>query len=326
MLPRAPLFSVAVPEKAQAVKWHFAHGRAARDGARRLPPLQGESADGSVQVAQPTEQSLSPPQHLRSLDQNLIMNLYGGRDVVALRCRGPARRHLGLANRTNPVSHVASSVSLLSAASGQDALSLLYEADDDGDWDEVRSVEALESAGSGKELWNEDPDDEDSSAVAHLMESLLPNCHEAEGLDAACRAALEEVSVVPHGAPRAEEASGVVAEALPPAPLFHRVPAAPAQSRASPPVPAASPLPNSGGLPAARSADWAVARARQAYGQHMLPVKIGQHSPMLIGQHSMMQAQMPTLDDLLAGKASARGAPRRLPRLEGPGRMPHTAR
>lgn len=323
MLPRAPLFSVAVPEKAQPVKWHFAHGRAVRDGARRLPPLHGEAADCSVQVAQPTEQSLSPPQHLRSLDK--CWNLYGGGELTPLRCRGPARRHLGIANRTNPASHVASSASLLSAASGQNAPSLFYEADDDGDWDEVRSVEALESAGSGKELWNEDPDDEDSLAVTNLMDSLLPNCHEVEGFDALC--CPEEVSVVPHGAPRAEEAIDVLAEPPPPAHLSGRVPAASLRSRASQPVPAASPLPNRGGLPAAQqSADWAVARARQAYGQRALPVTIGLHSPMTIGQHSMMQVQMPTLDDLLAGKASARGAPRRLPRLEGPGRMPHTAR
>lgn len=223
------------------------------------------------------------------------------------------------------MSHVGSSASLLSAASGQNAPSLLYEADDDGDWDEVRSVEALESSGSGEELWNDDPDDEDSLAVTHLMDSFFPNRHEVEGFDASC--CPEEVSVVPHGALRADEALSVVAEAPPPAPLFDQVPAAPVRSRASPPVPAASPLPNRGGFgPPAQSADWAAARARQAYGQHMLPVTIGQHSLMMIGQHSMMQAQMPTLDDLLAGKASARGAPRRLPRLEGPSRMPHTAR
>lgn len=322
MLPRAPLFSVAVPEKAQPVKWHFAHGRAARDGARRLPPLRGESAEGSVQVAQANDRSPSPPQNLRSLEK--CWDLYGGRHVSPLRVRGPPRRQLGVANRTKPMSHVASSASLLSATSAENSLSLLDEADDDCDWDDVRSVEALESAGSGEESWNDDPEADDSLAVADLMESLVPNCHEAEGSDSSCPP--EEVSVVPHGAPRADEASGTVADPLPPAPLFHRVPVAPARSRASPAVPAAHALPNRGGLPASQSADWTVARARQAYGQHMLPVAIGQHSQMVIGQHSMMQAPMPTLDDLLAGKASARGAPRRLPRLEGPGRMPHTAR
>lgn len=311
MMPRAPLLSVAAPEKIQPVKWHFSRGRlgrSGREGARRLPPLQSESsgqAGGQAEKSASDEEpavarSLSPHHSQQTLD--LCWKLYGG-DVAPLRRCGAPRRRPGPGNRSSADVHAIATGSELLPAPMQSSSRTSQQVDELADWDDICSVEALESAGSGKELWLDDdePEDENGLAVSQLMDTVLLQSRGIQGISAVCS---------PQAVTSGTEDASVAA---PQHPSFSRSPPPPARLRASP---SASSLPNRGGLPAATSADWAVAKVIQAYGHHSLPVPVGQQA---------LPALMPTLDDLLGLKGSRRLSGRRQPRLSSP-RMPHTAR
>lgn len=331
MLRRAPIFNTSLPEKIQPVKWHFS-SRGNKPGRRRLPPLQQDS--GAAQAEVSGDATSSPPPGLnrkRSLEKTFA--LYG-QDMPPMPAHG--RRE----QPRQPASLQAASLDADERGLPPNRQAGTGEAH--AEWDDVASMEDMD--------WI-DPD-----AEACTPEETLQAAEEDCVADLVGRLMLGDE--VPPAAPRSGPAAHSVASrsGYQQHPIVHEAasttpcqPAEPSSARLhvqvaqAAPQPAqslkASPSASSLGsrnaspppraLPHARSADWAVAKELQGRIDRGLP----RDSPTN-GHRNMAQAipfqphppLMPTLDELLAGKARGTYVRRHPRQQDSIPRMPHSAR
>lgn len=313
LLPRVPLLTIAVLEKPQPVKWHFTH-RGGQNSSRRLPPLQREKPEQALVVAEEHDVRQA---HARSME--LVQVLYGARSPSpTLRRRVPARRRPGPfvdAQRT------------MAPVQADGETLALDEAEYFEDWDEVRSVQALQSAGSDQEpcdLGLNEESEEIGEVAAQLINSFFFPDSE---FDMEGNLTSEELHQEAREGEAAFPMSASISAMDPVAPsaiVLAKVQAPSIVAAPAPPVsrvwaPQAPPPRNCGGLSAYPG------------GVSGLP---GGHNSLPAPLPAMM---MPTLDDLLfsprtafggagLGKASMRNPGRRPLHLEGLTRTPHTAR
>lgn len=331
MLRRAPIFNTSLPEKIQPVKWHFS-SRGNKTGSRRLPPLQRDN--GAPQAEVSGDAASSPPPGLnrkRSLEKTFA--LYG-QDMPPMPAHGrreqPRQRathqgvFLGADERDLP-------------PDGEAGTGEVH-----AEWDDVASMEDMDwvdpdaEACTAEETWQAAEEDCVADLVGRLLQgdevqpAALPSGPAAHSV--ASRSCYQQHPRV-HDAP--STTPGQPAEPLSARLQVQVAQAAPQPAQSLKASPSASSLgsrnasPTPRALPHARSADWAVAKDLQGRIDRGLP----RDSPTT-GHRSMAQAipfqppppLMPTLDELLAGKARGPYV-RRVPRQQdGVQRMPHSAR